>query len=358
MAEEIEKAGRPLVRELGSMSLLSVVEPIMKSGATAHLHVEMGFENGDFYFENGRIVYARSSAIKGQEAAYYLISYRSGAFALRKVKKVPEQNVDIDWLDFLRFYEEEIEKIILAFVPEIEGGLYLELRDQHGKKTFSSDHLAKPLLKSEMDKLLLDSEIEKSYPSLQGTGKKALEIKTETHLLVVRYLPEIRYFVVTVFADAGREEIYENWLDEMFEPKALEVVSLALEIADKKRVRGTVLVIDDSPTTRAILEDTLSEYRFNVITASDGYEGLVMARERIPDMIFLDVMMPKLDGYEVLKRLRKEEQFKKLPIVMLTSKGLATDKGAAFREGANLYIEKPFTSRKILAIVENVLGLD
>ncbi len=356
--DDADNKKKTLVRQLESSNLLNVVEPIMKSGAKAHLHVEMGFENGDFYFDGGRMVFARASAIKGSEAAYYLISWRNGTFALRKVRKTPEHNVNIEWIDFVRFYEEEIEKIVLGFVPEVDGGLYLEMRDQRGGKAFISDHLQKRLSAPALEVLIGDPNIEKAYPALRSGEKEALRIKAESHILVLRYLREIRYFVVAVFSGAVKEEAYSKWIEEVFEPRAIEAVSMALEVADKKRIRGTVLVIDDSPTTRAILQDTLTEYRFNVIAAEDGYEGLVIARDEMPDMIFLDVMMPKLDGYEVLKKIRKEEQLKNLPVVMLTSKGLASDKGAAFREGANLYIEKPFTTKKILAIVENVLGLE
>jgi CheY-like chemotaxis protein len=175
---------------------------------------------------------------------------------------------------------------------------------------------------------------------------------------MIKYLQEIRYCVLAVFADTSRMEKYEGWLDHVFEPRALEAVSLALEKADRMKIRGVILVIDDSPTTRAILDDTLTEYRFKVVTAEDGYEGLVKAREVRPQLIFLDVLMPRMDGYEVLKRLKDDPELKLTPVVMLTSKGLISDHGAAFEKGADLYIEKPFTTKKILTIVENVLGLE
>lgn len=356
MEEDNKK--KVLVRELGDQNILSVIEPILKSGIRAHLRVEMGFENGDFYFDAGRMVYAGCSAIKGQEAAYHLISWRNGTFSLRKIKEISEQNVDIEWFDFIKFYEQEIDKIVLSFVPIIGGGMYFELRDKQGQKVLNGDYFQKPMPKGELIELLADPRIEKAYPVTRGAERKVLRITKGSYVLILRYLADVKYFVVAVFSEEAYQEIYEQWLDNVFEPKSIEAVSKALELADKKRVRGTVLVIDDSPTTRAILEDTLSEYRFNVLSAEDGYQGLVIAQAENPDMIFLDVMMPKLDGYEVLKRLRKDDRFKTLPIVMLTSKGLAHDDGAAFREGANLYIEKPFTTKKILAIVENVLGLE
>lgn len=358
MEEDTEKS-RMLVRELGQANLLNVIEPILKTGARAHLHVELGGEDGDFYFDNGHMVFARASAIINEEAAYYLLSWRNGTFALKKVKQLPpEPNVDIEWLDFARFYEEEIEKLVLSLVPQIEGGLYLILRDPRGKTVFFTDHLKPQLSEGKVKQLLSDSRIEKSFAALMKSNDTFVRMESGEHLLVLHYLPEMRYFSIGIVGRAAKDQGYEKWMEEVFEPRALEAVSLALELADKKRTRGKILVIDDSPTTRAILEDTLTEYRFRVISAENGYEGLIIAQDEEPDMIFLDVMMPKLSGYDVLKRLRANDRLKDMPVVMLTSKGLSDDKGEAFKEGANLYIEKPFTSKKILAIVENVLGLE
>ncbi len=358
MEENTEKS-QALVRELGQANLLNVIEPILKTGARAHLHVELGGEDGDFYFNESRMVFARASAIVNEEAAYYLLSWRNGTFALKKVKKLPpEPNVDIEWLDFTRFYEEEIDKLVQSFVPQIEGGLYLILRDPRGKTVFFADHFKKSLSENKVKQLLSDSRIEKSFAALMKSNDTFVRMESGDYLLVLHYLPEIRYFTIGIIRKNAKDHGYEKWMQEVFEPRALEAVSLALELADKKRVRGKILVIDDSPTTRAILEDTLTEYRFHVISAENGYEGIIVAQDVEPDMIFLDVLMPKLSGYDVLKRLRANDRLKDLPVVMLTSRGLTDDKGEAFKEGANLYIEKPFTSKKILAIVENVLGLE
>lgn len=351
------KTGR-LIGQLKDMSLLEIIEPVLKSGAKAHLQVELGEESGHYYFNEGRMVHAVCSAIAGPEAAYHLISWRNGRFALKKDAPSPQNTVNIEWIDFLRFYEEEIEKIVLEFVPEVEGGIFLEVRNQRGEKVFGSNHLYGESAADELGTLLADGSLGAKQFELRAGLREKFTNSEGGHFLIVKYLYEIRYCVVAVFADPSKLAHYEGWLDKVFEPKALEAVSLALEKADRMRIRGTVLVIDDSPTTRVIMEDTLTEYRFKVITAEDGYEGIVKAQENKPQMIFLDVMMPRMDGYEVLKRLRADADFKNTPIVMLTSKGLTSDQGSAFEKGANMYIEKPFTSKKILTIVENVLGLE
>lgn len=352
-----ERKGR-LIGQLKEISLLEVVEPVLKSGASAHLQVELGSEQGHYYFEDGRMVHALSTSIEGVEAAYHLISWRHGRFALARDKPSPAHTVEIEWIDFLRFYEEEIEKIVLEFVPEVEGGIYLEVRNQRGGKVFGTNHLFGASAADALGNLLADETLESRFAELRMHTREKYTCSHGDHLLLVKYLEEIRYCVLAVFADLGRIEYYEGWLNNHFEPRALEGVSLALEKADRMRIRGVILVVDDSPTTRAVLEDTLTQYRFKVVTAEDGYEALVKAREVKPQMIFLDVMMPRMDGYEVLSRLRSDPELEKITVVMLTSKELVKDRGAAFEKGADLYIEKPFTTRKILTIVENALGLE
>ncbi len=122
--------------------------------------------------------------------------------------------------------------------------------------------------------------------------------------------------------------------------------------------RKKILLVDDSSTVLLLERMILSKNEYDVVTAKDGLEGVEKALAEKPDLIVMDVMMPRMDGYEVLKRIKNDPDFKNIPIVMLTSQGLSSDQGAAFQGGADLYIEKPFSTKKILTIVENVLGLD
>lgn len=339
-------------------SLLEIVEPVLKSGATAHLSLKLGNHTGEIYFENGHIVHAVSTALEGKEAAYNLMSWRSGEWGLKKGAAPAGKTVDIGWMDFSMFFEEEIEKIVLSIIPEIVGGLYLDMRSFKGRRIYTINRLEDSGAEKDLNELLTPSELKGAVSKLRSGEVERLIKRRGGHMLFARYLKELRYYVFAVFSLNGDVGKYNEWLENTFEPKVLDAVSLAMEKADKTALRGTILVIDDSPTTRAILEDTLSQYRFNVITAEDGYEGLVKMKEVMPDLIFLDVMMPKIDGYEVLRKVRADKETAAIPVVMLTSKELAKDEGVAFKEGANLYIEKPFTTKKILTIVENVLGLE
>jgi DNA-binding response OmpR family regulator len=102
-----------------------------------------------------------------------------------------------------------------------------------------------------------------------------------------------------------------------------------------------VLVIDDDPAVTSVLKRGLAYEGFAVDTAANGPEGLGSARERAPDAVVLDVMMPGMDGYEVLRRLRAADE--QLPVLMLTAKDAPTDQVAGLDAGADDYVVKPFT---------------
>lgn len=352
---EKEKGLRGSLRE---RSLLEVIKPVCKSKAKAALFLKLGKEEGELYFDGGRLIQATSTSLRDKEAAYNLISWRNGEFYLTRDKEPREENVDIDWEDFQRFYREEIEKTVLSLIPVIHIEILFELRNEKNELIYQFCNSEE--INNQID--LFDSfykkKIEEIQADLRSGDEKTYLKATKNFVLLVKYLAELRYFVNSIFTESSKIEDYRGWLEDVLEPKVLDAVSLALQKADKKDIRGTILVIDDSPTILAILENTLSDYRFRVITAEDGYEGMVKINDERPDLIFLDVMMPKMDGYEVCRRIKKNKELSKIPLVMLTSKELVEDNGTAFREGADMYVQKPFTPKKILTIVESLLGIE
>jgi len=357
------KDGRDLLGRLEEESLLELIEPLCRAKSSAYLWIRYGGEEGHFYFKDGRMIHAATKSLRGKESAYHLISWRNGVFRLRRQIEPELSTVDIGWEDFQHQYRAELEKIALSLVPQLEGGCYLELHNMRGEPVWSFDRMAGqegPALAAEWFagpeferacRELVRGNIPDFRQTRQGRGGK-------TCLALVRYLRELRYFVNVILTDTPQLDFYLRWLRETFEPRALLAVTTALRRADKTEVRGTVLVVDDSPTVREILEDILTANGFRVILAQDGYEGLVRVQDARPDLILLDLLMPRMDGYEVCRRLKRDDQTRSIPVVMLTVKELRTDHGEGFREGADLYIEKPFTEKKILAIVENVLGLE
>ena len=116
--------------------------------------------------------------------------------------------------------------------------------------------------------------------------------------------------------------------------------------------KETILVVDDEASIRRILETRLSMIGYQVVTASDGEEAIEAFHRVLPDLVVLDVMMPKLDGYGVCQELRKESD---VPIVMLTALGDVADRITGLELGADDYVVKPFSPKELEARIRCVL---
>ena len=114
----------------------------------------------------------------------------------------------------------------------------------------------------------------------------------------------------------------------------------------------TILVVDDEPSIVDLVRFTLEDADVRVVEASDGAEALVLARRIKPDLILLDVQMPRLDGLEVCRQLRREPAFARAPIVLLTAAGQEADRARGRQAGADEYLTKPFSPLALLALVE------
>ena len=118
-----------------------------------------------------------------------------------------------------------------------------------------------------------------------------------------------------------------------------------------------VLLADDEEDILVLVSATLGgDDRYNLILARDGEEALRRAREDKPDLIFLDVMMPKMDGFEVCRILKSESATKHVKVVMLTAMAQELDKQKAEQAGADFYFTKPFSPTALLNKVEELLG--
>lgn len=113
-----------------------------------------------------------------------------------------------------------------------------------------------------------------------------------------------------------------------------------------------ILVVDDEASIRRILETRLSMIGYDVVTAADGEEAIATFNENHPDLVVLDVMMPKLDGYGVCQELRKESD---IPIIMLTALGDVADRITGLELGADDYVVKPFSPKELEARIRSVL---
>lgn len=114
----------------------------------------------------------------------------------------------------------------------------------------------------------------------------------------------------------------------------------------------TIMVVDDQSSVRQLIQEYLSEQGFRVLTATDGQNALYMARTEKPDLILLDIMMPKMDGYQFLQQHRKERQ---TPVIIITAREEETDAVLGLDLGADDYVVKPFRMRELTARIHAVL---
>lgn len=116
-----------------------------------------------------------------------------------------------------------------------------------------------------------------------------------------------------------------------------------------------ILIVDDEPHIRRILGFLLDQRGYVTSQAADGVEALEVARRERPDLILLDLMMPRMDGFEVCAALRAEFTTSQIPVIMLTAKGEVTDKVRGLQGGANDYLTKPYDNKELIARVQNML---
>lgn len=116
-----------------------------------------------------------------------------------------------------------------------------------------------------------------------------------------------------------------------------------------------ILIVDDEPHIRRILGFLLDQRGYVTSQAADGVEAVEAARRELPDLILLDLMMPRMDGFEVCAALRADFSTAQIPVIMLTAKGEVTDKIRGLQGGANDYLTKPYDNKELVARVQNML---
>lgn len=116
-----------------------------------------------------------------------------------------------------------------------------------------------------------------------------------------------------------------------------------------------VLVVDDSPTVRKIVQLTLQRERIRVVTAGDGLSALAAVSDEEPDLILLDIMLPRMDGYNICQVIRKNMAYRDMPIIMLSGKDGLFDKMRGKLAGSTEYITKPFDSAELVQVVKRYL---
>jgi twitching motility two-component system response regulator PilG len=125
---------------------------------------------------------------------------------------------------------------------------------------------------------------------------------------------------------------------------------------DNANVSAKIMVIDDSQTIRKTAETLLVKEGYAVITAADGFEALAKVADHEPDLIFIDIMMPRLDGYQACALIKNNARYSKTPVIMLSSKDGLFDRARGRIVGSDEYLTKPFTKDELIGAVRAHLG--
>ncbi|KPQ40046.1 MAG: response regulator [Phormidium sp.] len=117
-----------------------------------------------------------------------------------------------------------------------------------------------------------------------------------------------------------------------------------------------LLLVDDEPGLREAVQAYLSQSGFTVDVATNGQEGWDKLQQDIPDLVITDIMMPEVDGYQLLKQMREDPRLKSIPVVFLTARGMTSDRIQGYQARCDAYISKPFDPDELVAVVENLLA--
>jgi len=120
-------------------------------------------------------------------------------------------------------------------------------------------------------------------------------------------------------------------------------------------MKGKVMVIDDSKTIRMTAEAILRKEGFDVFTAENGFEAMSVITDNKPDLIFVDIMMPRLDGYQTCKLIKNNSHFKDTPVIMLSSKDGLFDRARGRVAGSEQHVNKPFTKAELLSAINRFM---
>jgi CheY-like chemotaxis protein len=124
----------------------------------------------------------------------------------------------------------------------------------------------------------------------------------------------------------------------------------------KTMARKKILVVDDSGTARMLGQMALGRSAYDVVLAKDGAEAVQMARKELPDLILMDVMMPRMDGFEACRNIRAQEETRAIPVIMCTTRGEPLNVETGYQAGCNDYVTKPVNTLELLAKVRSLIG--
>ncbi|NQE36987.1 DNA-binding response regulator MtrA [Microcoleus sp. IPMA8] len=157
-------------------------------------------------------------------------------------------------------------------------------------------------------------------------------------------------------AKVGKLHLAERNLNQEKTPLKVNVnVNVSTQKLGRDYSMSTVMVVDDSVTLREMIADLLKGRGLNVTVASDGVEALEQIKANRPDLVVLDIVMPRMNGYEVCRRLKSDPKTQNLPVVMCSSKSEEFDRYWGMKQGADAYIAKPFHPQELVGTIKQLL---
>lgn len=119
-----------------------------------------------------------------------------------------------------------------------------------------------------------------------------------------------------------------------------------------------ILIVDDSPTETFRFREVLTKHGFEVLEASNGADGVTMAKAELPDMVLMDVVMPGVNGFQATRQIARDESTKHIPIIIISTKDQATDRVWGKRQGALDYLTKPVDEDKLIDVIKQYLRVE
>ncbi len=194
-----------------------------------------------------------------------------------------------------------------------------------------------------------------------GDQRVALQVDSliESQRILVKplgaQLAGVRWLSGGTILPDGRVALILDALALLRSGAAQDYKSVAMQAPEVAEETTCVMVVDDSLTVRRVTSRLLRRQNIDVLTAKDGVEALTLLDERIPDLLLLDVEMPRMDGYELTRHIRRSEEFKHLPIIMITSRTGAKHRDYAMQLGVNRYLGKPYQESELLNEINAML---